>query len=434
MFGFTRTPLRKNSELGSDLNSAANFRESLKNTVPYIEFTPSGDILYANEQFLSVTGYSLDEVLGKHHSFLCFPEDVQTSEYRQLWQDLSNGKPQNGRFIRKNKQDTAIWLAATYFPVLNGEGQVEYVAKVAANVTDEQRERERNQALLDALDKSLAVIDFEPDGTIIAANKNFQQCMGYQVSEIAGKHHRMFCPAEFYQENPDFWSDLSSGAIKRGLFQRLDSHGRRLWLEATYNPIYDHQGQVVRIIKLASDITERVDKAMKVNEAATTSFEIAQQTVNSAEQGKQHVSDLLTNSQSINLSVEEMNRLVTELNKQSKSVEDIISTISAIAEQTNLLALNAAIEAARAGEQGRGFAVVADEVRNLAARTSQSTSEITGVITENTKITQNLSGQIQTVIEKTTLGESHTVKTSGIIDEIIEDAKRVSSTVENLSI
>ncbi|KOO05093.1 methyl-accepting chemotaxis protein [Vibrio nereis] len=434
MFGFKRTQSKERSELDTELVAAANFRESLKNTVPYIEFTPEGVILYANEQFLAVTGYSLDEVLGKHHSFLCFPEDVEKPNYRQLWHDLANGTPQSGRFIRKNKQDTAIWLAATYFPVTSHAGNVEYVAKVAADVTAEQQERERNQALLSALDKSLAVIDFEPDGTIITANKNFQACMGYQAEEISGQHHQIFCTPEFYQDNPNFWNELSSGAIKQGLFQRIDKMGRRLWLEATYNPIYNHAGKVVRIIKLASDITERVDKAMKVNEAATTSLEIAQQTVNSAIQGKHHVTNLLSTSEAINQSVEDINHLVSDLNKQSKNVEEIISTISAIAEQTNLLALNAAIEAARAGDQGRGFAVVADEVRNLAARTSKSTEEITNVINDNSKITSDLDSKLQTVIEKTTLGENHTAKTSEIIDEITEDAKRVSSTIENLSL
>ncbi|WP_282177281.1 methyl-accepting chemotaxis protein [Vibrio nereis] len=434
MFGFKRTQSKERSELDTELVAAANFRESLKNTVPYIEFTSEGVILYANEQILAVTGYSLDEVLGKHHSFLCFPEDVETPNYRQLWHDLATGTPQSGRFIRKNKQDTAIWLTATYFPVTSRAGNVEYVAKVAADVTAEQQERERNQALLSALDKSLAVIDFEPDGTIITANKNFQACMGYQAEEISGQHHQIFCTPEFYQDNPNFWNELSSGAIKQGLFQRIDKMGRRLWLEATYNPIYNHAGKVVRIIKLASDITERVDKAMKVNEAATTSLEIAQQTVNSAIQGKHHVTNLLSTSEAINQSVEDINHLVSDLNKQSKNVEEIISTISAIAEQTNLLALNAAIEAARAGDQGRGFAVVADEVRNLAARTSKSTAEITNVINDNSKITSDLDSKLQTVIEKTTLGESHTAQTSEIIDEITEDAKRVSSTIENLSL
>ncbi|KJY83430.1 chemotaxis protein [Vibrio galatheae] len=423
----------KNLQLEKALELANSFKLSVKESVPYIEFTTDGHIRYANAQFLTVVGYQLDELVDTHHSTLCFPEDVNTSEYRALWQDLAQGKYRNGRFIRKNKQGEAVWVEATYFPVCAEDGKVEYVAKVASDVTEAQRERERNRALLAALDKSLAVIDFEPDGTIITANKNFLEHMGYTLSEIEGKHHRIFCLDEFYHNNPNFWQELRSGSVKSGLFERKDKHGNRMWLEATYNPIYNHTGQVIKIIKLASDITERVEKAVLVKEAATTAHAIAEQTVDSANIGKETISALLAISQGIDCSVDEMNELVAELNGQSRSVETIISTISDIAEQTNLLALNAAIEAARAGDQGRGFAVVADEVRKLAARTSESTAEITDVINRNSTITKELQDKIKAVTDETAQSGQKAQEISGVVDDIINDAEKVSKTVEQLS-
>ncbi|MCG6450828.1 PAS domain-containing protein, partial [Vibrio parahaemolyticus] len=142
--------------------------------------------------FLSVVGYTLEEVQGKHHSILCFPEDTAKADYQQLWHDLKSGYPVRGRFIRKDRHDNAVWVAATYFPVLE-HGHVAYVAKVASNVTQEQVELERNQALLKAMDKSLAVIDFTPDGTVLSANRNFLACLDYQLNDIVGQHHRLFC-------------------------------------------------------------------------------------------------------------------------------------------------------------------------------------------------------------------------------------------------
>lgn len=433
MFVSKRRHTKIVSDLMIDSSSAGAFRESLKKTVPYIEFTPSGHIIYANELLLKPLGYELSEIINKHHSMLCFPEDVEKKEYHELWKTLANGTPTSSRFIRRDKNGAAIWLAATYFPIINN-GKVEYVAKVASDVTKEQMELERNQALLSALDKSLAVIDFTPDGIVLAANKNFLTCFNYSLNEVVGKHHKQFCDSDFYSQNPNFWRDLAQGRIQSGLFKRTDKHGKTVWLEATYNPIYNHAGKVIKIIKLASDITERVEKAMRVKEAALISHQTAQKTVQSAAKGKSTIEVLLSNSRDINQSVEGVNELITQLNEQSKNVDAIVSTISSIADQTNLLALNAAIEAARAGEQGRGFAVVADEVRQLAARTSQSTAEIADVITKNSNIAQNIDVNIQVVLEKTLYGEKQAIEIKDVIDDMVADASLVSESVKGLSL
>nr|WP_318841669.1 PAS domain-containing methyl-accepting chemotaxis protein [Aeromonas hydrophila] len=430
---WNRTGKSEQSEQAAQIAELGAFEQAIQSQVPYIEFTPQGAVTFVNDRFLAIVGYAREEVIGKHHSALCFPEDVKTREYEQLWQDLRRGESRNGRFIRQAKSGKAVWLEASYFPILL-DGKVIKVAKVASNVTEQQSTLERTQALLAALDKSLAVIDFQPDGTVITANQNFLHCFGYRLDEVVGQSHRMFCDEAFYQQNPNFWRDLGTGSIQSGLFMRRGRHGEKIWLEATYNPIFNHEGKVIKIIKLASNISERVEKSISVREAAQKACAIAGETVLSAARGREVIDKVLETSAHINSSVSEVSRQIENLNQQSRSIESIISTISSIADQTNLLALNAAIEAARAGEQGRGFAVVADEVRQLAARTSTSTGEIVSVIRLNSDITSRITQTVSVVSDKAMAGQAQADIIAGVIQEIIEDANSVSDTVKGLSI
>ncbi|ELM3718538.1 PAS domain-containing methyl-accepting chemotaxis protein [Aeromonas hydrophila] len=430
---WNRTGRSEKSGQAAQIAELGAFEQAIQSRVPYIEFTPEGVVTFVNDRFLAIMGYAREEVIGKHHSALCFPEDVKTREYEQLWQELRRGESRNSRFIRQAKSGKAVWLEASYFPILL-DGKVIKVAKVASNVTEQQSTLERSQALLAALDKSLAVIDFQPDGTVITANQNFLHCFGYRLDEVVGQSHRMFCDEEFYQQNPNFWRDLGTGSIQSGLFMRRGRHGEKIWLEATYNPIFNHEGKVIKIIKLASDISERVEKSISVREAAQKACAIAGETVLSAARGREVIDKVLETSAHINSSVSEVSRQIENLNQQSRSIESIISTISSIADQTNLLALNAAIEAARAGEQGRGFAVVADEVRQLAARTSTSTGEIVSVIRLNSDITSRITQTVSVVSDKAMAGQAQADIIAGVIQEIIEDANSVSDTVKGLSI
>ncbi|WP_339859851.1 PAS domain-containing methyl-accepting chemotaxis protein [Thalassospira alkalitolerans] len=118
------------------------------------------------------------------------------------------------------------------------------------------------QAVLEALDRSLAVIEFKPDGTILNANKNFLGALEYSLEELVGQHHRMLVPREI-REKPDydvFWKDLRSGNFKSAAFPRMTKSGKQIWIEATYNPVVDKSGKVIKIVKFASDITARQEK------------------------------------------------------------------------------------------------------------------------------------------------------------------------------
>ncbi|MGL6308353.1 methyl-accepting chemotaxis protein [Aeromonas veronii] len=415
------------------LAQAQAFIDAVKVGVATISFTPSGEILEANPLFLNVVGYSEQEVIGKHHRIFCDAHYVQSSSYAQFWEQLRQGHSHSGTYQRFDKQGRELWLEATYFPV-KLDGKVVRVVKIASDITESYQQLSRQKAIISALDRALAIIEFTPKGEIVTANQNFLSCVGYSLSQLKGQHHRLFCDESFYREQPHFWDDLAHGLLKSGLFSRRDSHGNEIWLEATYNPIKDESGKVVKVIKFASEVTERIKRAQAVSEAANIAQTISQETTRFAETGSELLAASVAISSAISEQVSRTSGLIGQLNEQSKSIEAIVSTISSIAEQTNLLALNAAIEAARAGDQGRGFAVVADEVRQLAARTSLSTGEIASVVQKNRELTAQITGNINEVATSAQRGKEQIGEVSGVMAQIEQGAINVTETVSNLAI
>ncbi|HDO1328180.1 TPA: PAS domain-containing methyl-accepting chemotaxis protein [Aeromonas veronii] len=429
-----------NSKLKAELQQCQDqlleqqgFFDAVHGSVATITFTPDGTVLAANDLFLNVVGFSAPEVIGQHHRIFCDKLYAQSSDYQQFWADLKQGRSRTGVFQRFNKRGEAIWLEATYFPV-KLRGVVTKVIKIAADITEHHLQLLSQQAVVTALDRSLAVIEFTPGGEVISANGNFLHTMGFTLAQVQGKHHRIFCDDQFYRDQPHFWDELGRGQFKSGLFCRQNSHGSKVWLEATYNPIFDEHRKVVKVIKFASDITERINKSDAVREAAMLAHDAAQETLNCAERGAGLLSSVVDTSSLIASQLTHSIGLINQLNEQSRSIEAIVSTISSIADQTNLLALNAAIEAARAGDQGRGFAVVADEVRQLAARTSLSTDEIAKVVQNNRELTAKVTSEMSDVASSAELGKQQVGEVNEVMSDIRREANNVSSTVSDLAI
>ncbi|MCQ4054146.1 PAS domain-containing methyl-accepting chemotaxis protein [Aeromonas sp. SG16] len=408
------------------------FYDAVHGSVATITFSPDGTVLAANDLFLNVVGFSASEVVGQHHRIFCDKQYAQSSAYQQFWADLKQGRSRTGVFQRFNRRGEPIWLEATYFPV-KLRGVVTKVIKIAADITEHHLQLLSQQAVVKALDRSLAVIEFTPTGEVLTANANFLNTMGYTLAQVQGKHHRIFCDDHFYQENPHFWEELGRGQFKSGLFCRFNSHGSKVWLEATYNPIVDDNRRVVKVIKFASDITERINKSDAVREAAMLAHDAARETLSCAERGAGLLASVVDTSSLIASQLTHSIGLINQLNEQSRSIEAIVSTISSIADQTNLLALNAAIEAARAGDQGRGFAVVADEVRQLAARTSLSTDEIAKVVQNNRELTAKVTAEMSDVAGSAELGKQQVGEVNEVMSEIRREANNVSATVSGLA-
>ncbi|WRV97231.1 PAS domain-containing methyl-accepting chemotaxis protein [Grimontia sp. NTOU-MAR1] len=420
-------------ELKSNASHNQAILDAINSSVATIHFTPEGVVKHANDIFLGAVGFTLEQLAGKHHRELCDPEYAQSIEYQKFWERLRSGEVINGTVPRLNAKGERLWLEASYFPIKEN-GKVVEVMKIAADITLEKKRLDDQAAVIQALDKSLAVIEFKPDGTIIKANANFLGAVGYSLEQIQGKHHRMFCHDQFYQDNPNFWGELAQGDFKSGQFERRDAMGNVLWLRATYNPIFDSKGKVVRVVKFASDITDKVEQEQAIRSAAEVAYSTSVETSQIAKQGADVLASTVTTSQSISEQVLETSTSISQLNEQSKSIEAILSTISDIADQTNLLALNAAIEAARAGDQGRGFAVVADEVRQLAARTSQSTAEITDVVKKNRELTSEATHKMSSVSEAAEKGTQQISEASSVMEEIRSGAENVAQTVSGLNV
>ncbi len=228
-----------------------------------IEFKLDGTIVAANQNFLDAVGYTLDEIKGKHHRMFVDASERDSTAYREFWVRLNRGEFQAAQYKRFGKGGRAIWIQASYNPILDGGGRPIGVIKFATDITAEKIRSMEDAGKIAAISRAQAVIEFNMDGTIVAANENFLRAMGYTLSEIQGKHHSMFVVPEdrgsaAYRE---FWAKLNRGEFQAAEYKRLGKGDREIWILATYNPILDETGKPFKVVKFATDVTEQKLKA-----------------------------------------------------------------------------------------------------------------------------------------------------------------------------
>ena len=299
---------------------------AIDRSVALIEFALDGTILFANDNFLAVTGYRLSEISQENHRIFCLSSDVSGSEYKKFWARLAAGEFIQGRFLRLDKNNREVWLEASYTPILDSQGEVASVLKLATDITKQVSLELAERSIIEAINRSMAVIEFSLNGNILTANDNFVSTMGYRLDDIKGKNHRMLCRAEYIQssEYAQFWERLNKGDFFSGRYMRLHKSGRIIWLHATYNPVFDEQGRLVKIIKFASDITAQVEQELAESQAASFAYDISEKTNANAQHGAKVVQSTAEVVQGIAGDLNDAADSIQAVSQQSEQIGKIV--------------------------------------------------------------------------------------------------------------
>jgi methyl-accepting chemotaxis protein len=386
-----------------------------------IEFDLDGAILWANDNFLRAMGYDLAEIVGKHHSMFCDPAYVQGPDYRQFWQDLRQGQFRAEVYRRIAKGGREVWIQASYNPVLDPKGKPFKVVKFATDVTDQVLTAADHAAQVAAISRVQAVIAFDLNARVISANENFLSTVGYQLDEIVGKPHAIFCEPS-YAASADyqgFWDKLRGGEYIAAEFQRFGKGGKEIWIQASYNPIFDASGRVIKVVKFATDITERKraegilslltqsldrmaegDLGGRINTSFTGQYEQLRQAFNqSLGRLDDIVSGLRETSGSLKIATAEILTGANDLSQRTTQQAATIEETSAAVEQLASTVSDNARRAGTANEKARQLASDAAEGGGVMDSATQAMSAIE---TSSAKIS-NIIGLIDDIAFQTNL-------------------------------
>ncbi|UVH49671.1 PAS domain-containing methyl-accepting chemotaxis protein [Pseudomonas sp. CBSPBW29] len=419
------------SALREELSSLQQVRESLESEMMALTLDPEGRIESVNAIFLQEMGYQGSQLEGRLIEDL-MPAHVKQDAFQLRFKSaLVRGEHFAGTVRLTRGNGNEAWLRSIVQPVRSSDGRIKHVSMFSSDLTRTIEASREHENLITALVRSTAVIEFDLNGNVLTANDRFLNGMGYSLAQIQGKHHRIFCEPQDANsvEYQQFWKRLNAGEFVAGRFKRVDSHGRVVWLEASYNPVLDANERLYKVVKFATVITDQVNREQAVADAASIAYSTSLHTDSSAQRGTTVVTQAVDVMRDLAKHMQQAGDGIEALNAQSQVIGSIVKTISGIAEQTNLLALNAAIEAARAGEQGRGFAVVADEVRQLASRTSKATEEIVGVVRQNQDMARDAVALMTDGRLQAEQGLALAAEAGTVIVEIQDGAQKVVSAV-----
>lgn len=264
----------------SDYNNQSII-EALNKSLAVIRFDTQGIILDANQNFLNLMGYTLDEIVGQHHRIFLKNDESSAPSYANFWSSLANGEYQEGEFSRVTKSGDNAWIQASYNPIRDKNNKITQIVKFASDITASKVAAAESHSKMDAIDRSQAVIEFTPQGNILNANDNFLNTLGYSLDDIVGKHHSIFVSATMQNstEYQTFWKSLQAGEFFQGRFPRIAKDGSTVWIEATYNPVYDSQGAISKVVKFAVNVTEAVEQEQKFNLLSLVANETANSVV-----------------------------------------------------------------------------------------------------------------------------------------------------------
>ena len=386
--------------------NAGAILKALDNSLAIIEFDVTGNILSANGNFCAAVGYPADEIIGKHHRIFVGDKTANSTEYQSFWSELASGEFKSGEFQRFTKTGAEIWIQATYNPVLDGRGNVTKVIKFASDITKQKLATTEYENKVEAISRSQAVIEFEPDGTILTANENFCSALGYSLSEIEGRKHAMFVAPDYAAgaEYREFWNTLRSGTFLSDQFKRFGKGNKEVWIQASYNPIFDMSGNVVKVVKYATDITDRIIAVNKIGDALKklavgeldvridekfpTDLEALRNDLNSSiKQLAETFTNLKSTTESVGTGIREIvtasDDLSVRTEKQAASLEEAASTLGQITNTVQQSAESAentqqVVEAAKNDAQSSGEIV--EKALSAMTEIETSASEINKII------------------------------------------------------